>query len=296
MSAAHPSTKPPPTPADPLKGEAQNLYAALLLIGEGKKANDVLECGHSFFAVECKDCWTTSKVYLSCHLRLCPKCARRLARSFIARHTTALLAMKQPKLLTLTFHSTKRLTRKHITHYLKCLTKLRHRKLWKDNVAGGITGLELTWGPPGWHPHLHLLIDANYIPRPLLIEHWKDIADGAWHLDIRQIAAEDGVLEVAKYTAKGHTFYKQPHLLLQYLEATHKRRFLSAFGSLYRSVDEVVATLLIPDNPGTKGPVDHFLFGMPIIRRCHHCGSTHVQSQGKGCDIDIPRPSVQIPF
>jgi len=204
--------------------------------------------------------------------------------------------MTQPKLLTLTFRSTHSLTRATITHCIKCLAKLRHRKLWKNAVKGGLAGLELTWGPPGWHPHLHCLIDADYIPRPLLIANWKAITGGAWHVDIRQIAPEDGVLEVAKYVAKGWTFYKQPHLLHQFLEATYKRRFLSAFGSLYRATDPDAPTLLIPDNPGTKGPVDHFMFGYPIIKRCHQCGSPRGQSLGKVSDVEIERPSVQIPF
>lgn len=289
-----PNSSPPP--ADALVGEAQNLYAALLLLGLGSKANNVLECGHAFYSVECKDCWAHSRIYLSCHLRLCPKCARRLARSFITRHWSALQLMKEPKLLTLTFRSTKKLTRELITWCLKCFSKLRHRKLWTDNVRGGLAGLELTWGPPGWHPHLHVLLDSRYIPRPLLIDAWKHITGGAWHIDIRKIDSEAGVLEVAKYVAKGYTFYKQPHLLAQYLAATSKRRFLSAFGSLYRATDEVPSTLLIPDNPNSKGPVDHWIFGPPLIPRCHQCGSTHVQSLGKDCDIKIDRPSVQIPF
>lgn len=286
----------PADPAPPIEGTAADLYASLLLLGQGKRANDVIECGNAHYSIYCHQCYAESRIYASCHLRLCQRCALRLAGLFVARHWTALQKMRRPKLLTLTFQSTYKLTPATITSCSKALAKLRHQKLWKDHVSGGVAGLELTYGPPGWHPHYHLLIDSDYIPRPLLIKAWKRITGGAWHVDIRQIRPEDGVHEVAKYVAKGWSFYTRPHLLAQFLESTHKRRFLSAFGSLYRAGTDPIPTLEIPINLDVKEPVESEDYGYSFMKRCHSCGSRHVESLGKQLDREITRPAVQIPF
>lgn len=299
INSSHPPQPTSPAPHDPpppLAGKTQDLYASLLLLGQGKKANDVLECGNAFYAIYCHQCFHESRIYSSCHLRLCSRCSLRLAGLFVARHWTALQKMTQPKLLTLTFQSVYKLTPATITNCSKALGKLRHQKLWKHNVTGGVAGLELTHGPPGWHPHYHLLIDANYIPRSLLIKAWKAITGGAWHVDIRQIRPEDGVHEVAKYVAKGWTFYTKPHLLAQFLQSTHKRRFLSAFGALYRAGTDPIPTLEIPINLDVKEPVESDDYGFSFMKRCHSCGSRHVESLGKQLDHPITRPAVQIPF
>lgn len=41
--------------------------------------------------------------------------------------------------------------------------RLRRLKLWKDNVKGGCYGLEVTNKGNGWHPHLHIVADCQWL-------------------------------------------------------------------------------------------------------------------------------------
>jgi len=276
--------------------EAKNLYSALMLLGEVTKAHNVLECGHAFIAYFCRDCAHETKLKLSCFLRLCPRCAVRRSLKFVHAHTHALSLITEPKLLTLTFKSVPTLTPETLTSARKSLTKLRHRKLWHSNVTGGLAGLELTWSPKGWHPHWHALLDSSYISRYPLSKAWKQITQGAWLVDIRQCDPITGCHEVAKYIAKGTTFYSHPALLRQFLDTTKGRRFFTTFGSFYKT------------SPGSQDPAtDTNLSSPPDILNPHHhhgpqptaceeCGGIHLICTGKHIEDPIDPPKIQLPL
>lgn len=41
--------------------------------------------------------------------------------------------------------------------------KLRHRRIWKDRVKGGLACIEVTNKGKGWHVHLHAVIDCRWL-------------------------------------------------------------------------------------------------------------------------------------
>lgn len=309
--------------------EQKNLYCALMLLGEITKARNVLECGHAFAAFFCRDCRHTTRLRLSCWLRLCPRCATRRRFRWIAKYSLPLHAIQNPTLLTLTFRSIQNLTRKAIDFAVACFAKLRRLKLWRDHVKGGMAGLEITWSPNGWHPHFHALLDATWISRYEISRAWKKITGGAWLVDIRRCDVHHGVREVAKYIAKGSTFYASPTRLNQFMIATKGRRFFSTFGSFYKlpptnvknstrlefpsspqmsraGLEPARACLKDPSTtppklsvtPPTPKPDilnNEGRFG-PTPKKCERCHGLHLIAMGKVLENPPDPPSIQLPF
>lgn len=296
MAEGH--TSPPASkPKDgPYVREAKNLYTALVLLGHNLLASKVLECSRAVFRHECLDCEALSDVRLSCDHRLCPLCARRRSARFTDRHHTAISKITEPSLLTLTFKSLDHLTKASITTYIQAFARLRQQKLWRTNVRGGLAGLELTHRDAGWHPHFHSLLDNSYIPVSQLSKAWRKASKGSYIVDIRRCNPTTAIQEVAKYVAKGSSFYKAPYLLEQFMLATKGRRFYTTFGSFYRSTDEPLTEQLTTHRQDTLPAVDNSYYPPPLIKYCFACGSTHIKSLGKVVQNPIEPPPVQIPF
>jgi len=274
-----------------------SLYTAYYLIGETKKANDIRDCARTYLRYRCADCHAERDLALSCHQRLCPICSYARRNRILATYHTALAEVKTPKMLTLTYHSQKDLTKDLIRQCHRQFAEFRHTRLWKDAVRGGITGFELTYGEAGWHPHSHSLIDADYIPVVELSREWRKHSDGAMVVHIKAVQTQDGVEEVVKYTAKATSFYATPSLVRQYLDATRKTRFLTTYGSFYRASDPPPPKE--PTKTGYNPFLEHSLIppGAPRLTQCPVCHGSHIALIGRLEDQQIPdTPAVQIPF
>jgi len=274
-----------------------SLYTAYYLIGETKKANNIRDCGRTYLRYHCADCHAERDLALFCHQRLCPICAYQRRNRILATYHTALSEVQAPKMLTLTYHSQKELTKPLLQQCHRQFAEFRHTRLWKDAVRGGITGFELTYGEAGWHPHSHSLLDADYIPVVELSREWRKHSDGAMVVHIKAVQTQDGVEEVVKYTAKATSFYATPSLVRQYLDATHKTRFLTTYGSFYRASDP------LPPKPPSTHPTSIFdphnpiPPGAPRLTQCPICHSSNIMLTGRLEDELIPdTPAVQIPF
>lgn len=97
-------------------------------------------------------------------------CAHKLAAQKVARYKLAWSRMKWPLFVTLTVRSTDDAF-VGVRSLVEKFFAFRRGKWWKScKIAGGIRGLELTHGAGGWHPHLHLLIDCEWLaidtPKP----------------------------------------------------------------------------------------------------------------------------------
>jgi hypothetical protein len=115
--------------------------------------------------------------------------------------------------------------------------RLRRMPIWKL-VRGAVAALEVTLneGARSWHPHLHIILDAPYLPWDKLMSAWKQ-ASGAKEGESRTcwIRAADAaaVRELVKYVTKMASFVRNPQALEEFLLATKRVRFLRSYGSLY---------------------------------------------------------------
>lgn len=141
----------------------------------------------------------------ACHLRWCPVCAES-RRNFIAHSVGEWIKdLKYPKLLTFTLkHSDTPLT-EQINNLYTYFQKLRKRKDFAKKVTGGIWffQVKLSKSSSQWHPHIHCVVDGEYMPKALLRRLWVEITDISMIVDIRSVKDPEGcAMEVARYAAK----------------------------------------------------------------------------------------------
>ena len=171
----------------------------------------------------------------SCRLRWCPICSR--ARSaFISQAVSAwLVKHPRPKILTLTLAHTSDSLESQIIRLYACFQSLRRWKLWRRLVHGGIWffQVKLTKLTESWHPHLHILLDSEFIPHGVLKAAWLTLTGDSHIIDIRRIYKPDVAADyVARYSAR-------PAVLSDLSEnhresvfrALHGRRLCGKFGT-----------------------------------------------------------------
>lgn len=71
--------------------------------------------------------------------------------------------MRWPLFVTLTMRNVSEISSSDIRKLRRNFGKLRHRKLWRDRVTGGAASIEIVNTGNGWHPHLHCIIDCEWL-------------------------------------------------------------------------------------------------------------------------------------
>lgn len=139
-----------------------------------------------------------------CHDRLCRPCALIRGRR-IAAKLAAKLSDHPYKLITLTLaHSHTRLG-EQLDRLLRSWRLLRGTPLWRRKVRGSLGVVEITWSTERreWHPHLHIIADAAYIPQHQLRDQWHDVTGDSHIVDIRLIRdVRQVVTYVTQYVTK----------------------------------------------------------------------------------------------
>jgi hypothetical protein len=140
-------------------------------------------------------------------------------------------AIKRPKLLTLTLRNVPTLTRKYIRGLRKSFTKLMHRKWYKERVRGGLQTIEIVNKGNGWHVHMHVLLDAEYLPQKKIAKDWLEITGDSFMVDIREAGTvKEGLKYCLKYLSKAPVLSGHEE---EYREAVKGLRLVQPFGSLY---------------------------------------------------------------
>lgn len=172
-----------------------------------------------------------------CHDRLCMPCAAK--KSLQVRE--ALMSQIEGKphtFITLTLSGKNEELTELIDRLYKHFRALRLHPTWADNVRGGAAFLEIKWSEKAkrWHPHLHIVADADFIPQADLSDAWRSITRDSWIVDIRRISDQGKVAAyVTKYASKplNMTFARDPNLLQQAVMAIKGRRLCLCFGTWY---------------------------------------------------------------
>lgn len=135
-----------------------------------------------------------------------------------------------------------------IKHLWDSWERLRHVKLWAGRVRGALAVLEITFNRErqSWHPHLNVLFDGPYTEHAKLLEAWQTATEQRGRSVWVQRANQGTLRELLKYITKPGDFVDVPEAVDEFLRATWKRRFVRAYGCLYR-------LKLEPDSAGRVG-------------------------------------------
>ncbi len=181
----------------------------------------------------------------SCGLRVCPLCSQKYQERSRKRidslfGQTQLAAMK---FITLTIKHTNDRLILQLRRLQQAFRKLRQRAIWRK-VKWGAAVIEIKRNPKTgeWHPHLHILAVADYIPQATLSDAWLDITGDSRIVDIRAVKDRKGAVnEIAKYASKPTSFKDLGGSLpagAQLYEAIDGRRLLLLFGGWPKELDQ----------------------------------------------------------
>lgn len=175
-----------------------------------------------------------------CRSRFCVRCAGRVAAR--ARASISNLAEgTECRLVTLTIpHVRSDALAVLIDRLLESFKALRRDEAWSSRVKGGAFVLEIKYNHNGggWHPHLHIVCDASFLPVKQLQYAWERVAGGG-DFNVKRVWAERGVASyVAKYVTKAFdgSVFHHPDKVVECIKALRGRRTISTFGG-WRGVD-----------------------------------------------------------
>jgi len=141
----------------------------------------------------------------ACRLRWCPLCSHAKNRCVSESTLEWLKQAKAPKMLTLTLKHADSPLKTQLSAITKFFAKFRRSSFWLKNVSGGIWFIQITFSNSTmqWHPHLHIVIDSNYLPQRRISELWQSLTKTSKIVDIRSIYNPKHAAEyVARYVSR----------------------------------------------------------------------------------------------
>lgn len=238
---------------------AKRLRNQLLKRLEEEEADDLTEglrkCGHPF-ELTCTSCGELHTAERRCSKKWCPVCIRRIATKRSLKFKAAVAAMKWPLFLTLTMQNVEDLTFDAVRKLRRAFGKLRGRKLWKAHVVGGAASIEVTNIGNGWHPHLHAILDCEWLAwktakpkatdsrdrKKKLCQKAAQELERVWSKCLGQPSSSvkvkrtndlDVVQEVLKYSVKGSDLVESPEPIAPIIRCLEATRLVTTFGTLF---------------------------------------------------------------
>lgn len=221
------------------KSAASAVADSLREMGEVARAARLDWCGRTVEAIRCGDCGSITYRAALCHDRACPVCSWRRSRLEYARLMGAVRRAPHGRWVhvTLTLPA-------HVTYSLSAgldlLTAAWGR--WCRSILRGSLGwwrrVEITRGPGGWHPHMHVLLllpeGADLDPARVAAAWGRACRlDPAPLVGIRSWEAREVPRLVRYLTADDHgAMGLEGTELLEWLDAVRSRRLLASKGSL----------------------------------------------------------------
>jgi len=105
----------------------------------------------------------------------------------------------------------------------------------RKRIRGGIWFFQLKWikKTESWHPHIHALIDSEFILHEQIRQRWLKLTKGSDIVDIRLCWSSDAAANhVARYATRPGTLSKVPYLeRLELLVVMDGRRIVGKWGN-----------------------------------------------------------------
>lgn len=205
--------------------------------GDKRRASRLNECGSAARTYVDPDAGKVRPWLSRCKSRLCPFCGRNRAARVADQISDLIRTMAQPKHITLTYRSNDDLLTVQLDMLKQAFRRLRGTAAWKRIVKGGVYTVEVTRNPDTdrWHPHLHIVVDADYFPVKQLAYLWSTFMPGGRNVWIKPVADAHGMAwEMAKYVGKPPNTRDWPApSIVQYAHGVIGHRLLQTFGAYY---------------------------------------------------------------
>jgi hypothetical protein len=213
---------------------AASVAAKLREFGRFDLCEPLEHCHTESINLRCSGCRRVNTVWNRCDLFYCPRCQPRLSRERAEGVEWWTKQIAQPKHVVLTTTNTPDLTKAHVRYLIKSFGRLRRMKIWRK-VRGGFYRIEVTNEGRGWHLHLHILCDVNYLDASELSKAWNSANRGFGHIvKVKDCRDREYLKEVTKYAVKGSDLAKwSPADIATFVDAFKGVRSFGVFGVLY---------------------------------------------------------------
>lgn len=217
--------------------------------GWHKLAEKLKDCGEKVYTFRCRSCDTKWEAPSRCHHRLCPDCAPIRAQVLFDRHSR-LMSTPNLKHLVFTVQTSSHIDRAYVKSLVAAFNKLRRKVFYRHSWRGGVRQVEFVYTPqgawefdhkkhkffhktPGWHVHIHCLIDGKYVPQAKIAKDWQQVTKGQG--TIIWIERAKNPMQALKYVLKpdselletGEAFYD----LLDAIQSLH---LVAGFGAYWK--------------------------------------------------------------
>lgn len=212
----------------------ETAYEQLDSVQQKNRLDELRDCRTSaWYAVHLQS-GTVRVLSSSCRQRWCPMCSAARSRLIVSNLAPWLQKRRSPKFLTLTLkHSDEDLSTQIIRLYA-CFSVFRRRVFVKRSIHAGVWFFQIKFSEQSqqWHPHLHCVLDADFMPHKSLKAIWKDVTGDSDIVDIRAVRDAKKVADyVARYAARPCKLSELNKLQqLQVLLAMHGRRLCGKWG------------------------------------------------------------------
>lgn len=289
---------------------AQSVYRLIDAAEGTEREARLLECRSQAWFVRHSE---TGEVRVSshhCRLRWCPLCSR--SRSAFLQHQVQewFSAVKQPKFLTLTVKHSEQDLAAQLTRLYDSWRRFRTIKSLRQKCKGGVWFFQLCFNPKSneWHPHLHCVIDSDYVSHNHLSREWLRITGDSKVVDIRTVRDPKEVAEyVARYAARPAQLEGLPgKRCVELVTSMHGRRMCGTWGTA-RSISlrphklddadkwqrvgswsTVLQTASFDEQ--AKSILDAYRLNMPLAQDCYVSDyDFFIDSEGEYCSWE-PQP------
>lgn len=172
-----------------------------------------------------------------CRSRLCPKCTAGRRRALLVKLLATAKELDAPRMVTLTIAHTDTPLREQIDRLRQAFTRLRRRAWWKRRVTAGIYTIEVTWNESEqrWHPHIHAIVDGDYLPHAELKDHWHRATADSYIVHVfRPKSRTDAISYLIGYVAKSSDVNRFPGpQIAEWATAVHGLRLAACLGTLH---------------------------------------------------------------
>ena len=214
---------------------AIDLYARTDLHADTARAKQLIQCRTLAYFYWNRESAKVRVISNACRLRWCPMCSQ--ARYNTIRHAVSnwLKGIRSPKFFTVTMRNCNTPLHEQIDRLYKAFKDLRRHKGLKSRIRGGVWFFQVKRGKNSgqWHPHLHILLDSDYIPKRELSLEWFMATGNSFIIDIRKVEDPEKVSDyVSRYCARPARLsdFSQPDQEALY-ETLHGKRLCGTFGT-----------------------------------------------------------------
>ena len=211
------------------------LYTTVDLLDSKNFSSRLSTCRQSAFFVRHDMTGEVQVRSKHCGLRWCPMCSASRQAWIAGECERWFIGVHNPRLITFTVKHSSALLADQVNVLYHNFQKFRKRKFFKDRTKGGVWFFHIKKSKTDhkWHPHLHCLIDSDFLEHKKISQLWHKITGDSKIVHIKAVTnPTNSVKHAARYSAEPCDLSDHSEIdALEVFYALHGRRLAGTWGT-----------------------------------------------------------------